>query len=58
MLIFILCSKSGFGGDFGQYDTKAIILSRLLAKRLLETVLRWQHLRSQEIKLFDRVCYM
>ena len=41
-----LGSKSGFGDDFGQYDTKTIVLRRLLAKRLLEIVLPWQHLIS------------
>ena len=28
--------KSGFGCDFGQYDTKTIKLRRFLAKHLLE----------------------
>ena len=36
MLILIFGSKSGFGEDFGQSDTKFIILRRFLAKRLLE----------------------
>ena len=30
MLILILGSKSGFRDDFGQYDTKAIILCQIL----------------------------
>ena len=50
MLILIVGSKSGFGDDFGQYDTKTIILGRFLAKGLLEIALLWQHLRSQVIK--------
>ena len=59
MLILIFGSKSGFGDDFGQYDTKTIILRRFLAKRLLEIALSWQHLRSPGgQKLFERVCYM
>ena len=37
MLILIFGSKSDFGDDFGQYDTKPIILCRFLAKRLLVT---------------------
>ena len=54
MLILIFGSKSGFGDDFGQSDTKSIILCGFLAKRLLEVALSWQH-RDQ--KLFERVCY-
>ena len=50
MLILIFGSKSGFDDDFGQYDTKTIILRCFLAKCLLEIALPWQHLRPQEIK--------
>ena len=50
MLILIFGSNSGFRDDFGQYDTKTIILHRFLAKRLLEIALPWQHLKSQVIK--------
>ena len=50
MLILIVGSGSGLGDDFGQYDTKTIILRRFLAKRLLEIALSWRHLRSQVIK--------
>ena len=50
MLIFIFGSKSGFGDDFGQYDTKTIIFRCFLAKRLLEIALSWRHLRFQVIK--------
>ena len=38
MLILIFGSKSGFGDDFGQSDTKTIILRCFLAKRLFEEV--------------------
>ena len=56
MLILIFGSESGSGDDFGQYDTKPIILLHVLAKCFLEIALPWQHLKSQVIK--DRVCYM
>ena len=32
MLILIFGSKSGFGDDFGQYDTKTIILHPLFGQ--------------------------
>ena len=42
MLILILDSKSGFGDDFGQYDTQTIILRHFfVAKHLLEIALPW-----------------
>ena len=44
LMILIFGSKSGFGDDFGQYDTKTIILRHFLTKRLLETALPWPHL--------------
>ena len=56
MLILIFGSKSGFGDDFGQSDTRTIILRRFLAKRLLEIALPWQHLRSQVIKNYLKGC--
>ena len=49
-------SKSGFGDDFGQSDTRTIILCRFLAKRLLEIALQWQHLKSQVIKNYLKGC--
>ena len=52
MLILIFGSKSGLGDDFGQYDTKTIILCRFLAKRLLEIAKV-----PGDQKLFERVCY-
>ena len=39
MLSLILWLKSGFGDDFGQYDTKTVILRCFLAKHLLEIAL-------------------
>ena len=56
MLIHITDSKSGVRDDFGQYDTKTIVLRRFLAKRLLEIALPWQHLRSQLIKNYLKGC--
>ena len=56
MLILIFGSKSGFGDDFGQYDTKTIILRRFLAKHLLEIVLATPKIPGDQ-KLFERVCY-
>ena len=56
MLILIFDSKSGFGDDFGQYDTKTIILRRFLAKRVLQIVLPWQRLRSQVMKNYLKGC--
>ena len=53
MLILIFGSKSCFEDDFGQYDTKPIILWPFLvflAKRFLEIALSWQHVRFQVIK--------
>ena len=40
MLILISGSKSGFGDDFGQYDTKTIILHPLLVFFFGQTPLR------------------
>ena len=57
MVILIFGSKSGFGDDFGQYDTKTIILRRFLAKRLLEIAFPWQTPKIPgDQKLFERVC--
>ena len=56
MLILIFGSKGGFGDNFGQYDTKTIILRRFLAKRLLEILLPWQHPMSQVIKNYLKEC--
>ena len=56
MLILIFGSKSALGEDFGQYDTKTIILRRFLAKHLLEIALPWQLLRFQVIKNYMKGC--
>ena len=56
MLIRIFGSKSGLEDDFGQYDTKTIILRRFLAKRLLKIASPWQHLNSQVIKNYLKGC--
>ena len=58
MLILIFGSKRGFWDDFGQSDTKTIILHRFLAKRLLEIALPWQHLRPQVIINYLGVLYV
>ena len=42
--------KSGFGCDFGQYDTKTIKLRRFLARHLLERASPWQQLMSKVFK--------
>ena len=57
MLIFILSSRSGFGDDFGQYDTKTIILRRFLTKSLLEIAFMAIPKVPGDQKLFERVCY-
>ena len=43
--------KSGFGNDFGENDTKTVIL-----RRFLEIALPWQHQRSQVIKNYLKGC--
>ena len=59
MLILISGSKSGFGDDSSQYDTKTIILYLFLmgffVKCLLEIALSWQHLECQVIKNYLKV---
>ena len=57
MPILIFSSKSGLGDDFGQYNTKLIILLRFLGKRLLEIAFPWPKVPSDQ-KLFERVCCM
>ena len=56
MMILIFGSKSAFGNDFGQSDTKTITLRRFLANRLLGIALPWQHLRSQVTKNYLKGC--
>ena len=59
MLILILGSKSGFGDDFGQYDTKNIILRRFFGLTPLgnSVAIATPKIPGDQ-KLFERVCYM
>ena len=59
MLILIFGSKSGFGDDFRQYDTKPIILCLFFVQTPLRnsTVMVTAEVLSDQ-KLFERVCYM
>ena len=58
MLILILSSKSGFGDDFGQYDTKTIILRPFFVQTPLRNsvVMATPEVPGDQ-KLFERVCY-
>ena len=59
MLILILCSKGGFGDDFGQYDTKTIILRHFVGQMLLRNNIAMAVPKiSGDQKLFERVYYM
>ena len=62
MLIHITGSKSGFRGDFGQYDAKKIILRPILAFFGQTPLKRSVPMAAPKIpgdqKLFERVCYM
>ena len=59
MLIHITGSKSGFRDDFGQYDTKTIILPRFLGQMpLRNSVFMATPKIPVDRKLFERVCYM
>ena len=62
MLIHITGSKSGFRDDFGQYDTKTIILRPFLAvfgqMPLRNSVAMATPKIPGDQKLFERVCYM
>ena len=58
MLILIMGSKSGFGDDFGQYDTKTVILRHFLAKMPLRNSVAMATPKiPDDQKLFERVCY-
>ena len=58
MLVLILGSKSGFGDDFGQYDTKTIILCHILAKTPLRNSVAMATPKIPgDQKLFEKVCY-
>ena len=59
MLILILDSKSGCGADFGQYDTKAIIVRRFFGQTPLRNSVAMATPKiPSDQKLFERVCYM
>ena len=58
MLILILGLKSGFGNDFGQYDTKNQYFTPVLGQMPLRNsiVMAMPKVPSDQ-KLFERVCY-
>ena len=63
MLILIFGSKSGFGDDFGQYDTKIVILCPFLVGVFCQMPLRNSIVMatpkvSGDQKLFGRVNYV
>ena len=59
MLILNFGSKSGFGDDFGQYDTKSIILRLLFGQMPLSNSVAMATPKVPgDQKLFERVCYM
>ena len=63
MLILIFGSKIGFGDDFGQYDTKTIILCPFLVSFFGQLPLRNSTVIATpkvpgDQKLFERVNYM
>ena len=57
MLILSFGSRSGFADDFGQSDTKTIILRHFLAKSILEITLPWATPKVPGSQLFERMCY-
>ena len=59
MLILIFGSKSDLGNDFGQYDTKTIILCSLFGQMPLRynVVIVTLKVPGNQ-NLFERVCYM
>ena len=58
MLILITGSKSGFGDDFGQYDTKTIIFHRFWPNASQNSVAMATPKIPGDQKLFERMCYM
>ena len=58
MLILSLGSKSSFGDDFGQYDTKIIILRPFISQTFLRNsiVMATPKVPGDQ-NLFKRVCY-
>ena len=58
MLILIFGSKSGFGDDFKQYDTKTIIFTSLFGETPLNNSIAMTTTKvPDDQKLFERVCY-
>ena len=59
MMILIFGSKSGLGDDFGQYDTKTIILRPLFGQApLRNSVVMSTPKVPDDQTLFERVCCM
>ena len=59
ILILIFGSKSDFGDDFGQYDTKTIILRLLFGQTpLRNSIVMATPKVPGDQKLFERVCCM
>ena len=59
MMILILSSKSGFGDDFGQYDTKPLFYVLFFGLTLPRNSVAMAPPKiSGDQKLFERVCYM
>ena len=58
ILILIFGLKSGFGDDFGQYDTKTIILCHFFDQTPLRNSVAMASPKVPgDQKLFERVCY-
>ena len=55
MLILLFDSISGFGDNFGQYDTKAIIFGQIPVRNSI--AMATPKVPSDQ-KLFERVCHM
>ena len=59
MLIHIAGSKGGFRDDFGQYETKTIILRHFFGQTPLRNSVAMATSKiPDDQKLFERVCYM
>ena len=59
MLILIFGSKSSFGDDFGQYDTKTVILRPIFGQTpLRNSVVMATPKVPGDQKLLERVCHM
>ena len=59
MMILIFGSKSSFGDDFGQYDTKTIILRRFFGHKPLRSSIAMATPKVPcDQKLFEKVLYV